>query len=83
MERKEKIELLKGISKGTRKIDELLNIHDPVIIDENDNRPIIIAIKANGRVILAKDFERLRERNLITGFAIDLRNKNFKLLSFD
>lgn len=78
MERKQKIELLKGIANGSRDLKELAVIHDPFIIDESDHRPIIEAIKINGsNIIYAKDFERLEQ--FITGFVCDLRNGSMVL----
>lgn len=82
MDRKQKIELLTGIQKGTISLKELIIRQDPFIIDANDNRPIIKAIKNNNTVILSKDFEKLKTDGLIKGFVIDLRNKQTKLLSF-
>ncbi len=79
MERKEKIEILRGIKTGERDISEFLIKDNFIIIDENDKRPIIKAVKANGNeIIYAKDFDRMA--GLIKGFVLDLRNEQIKLL---
>jgi len=83
MDRKQKIELLTGIQKGTISLKELMIQQDPFIIDANDNRPIIAAIKSNNTVLLSKDFEKLKADGLIKGFAIDLRGRQIKFLTFN
>ncbi len=82
-DRKSKIEFLKGIRAGTRSITEFLIKDNPIIIDENDQRPIIKAVKASSttEIIYAKDFDRMA--GLIKGFVLDLRNEQIKLLIFD
>ena len=83
MERRQKIDLLKGIANGSRNVKELLVLNDPIIIDKTDSRPIIEAIKKNGSsIIYSKDFERMNAAGLLKGFAIDLRQGGTKLLSF-
>ncbi len=84
MERKEKIEFLKALQKGKRNVEELLIKDSPIVIDENDTRPIIEIIKNNcgSDIIMAKDFEKRQETGLIKGFVIDLREGKYTLLSF-
>lgn len=80
MQRKQKIDLLKGIANGTRDLKELAIINDPFIIDQTDSRPIIEAIISNNNnIIYSKDFERMNAAGLIQGFVIDLRNRQTKL----
>lgn len=83
MERKQKIELLKGITKGTIPLKSLMIKQDPFVVDEDDNRDIITAIKSNNTVILSKDFKKFEASGLIKGFVIDLRNRQTKLLKFN
>ena len=80
MERKQKIDLLKGIANGSRDLKELLVLNDPIIVDEADSRPIIEAIKSNGNTIIySKDFDKMDAAGLIRGLVFDLRNKQIKL----
>ncbi|MGN6297931.1 MAG: hypothetical protein ACTHM7_14185 [Ginsengibacter sp.] len=80
MNRKEKIELLNGIAKGNRQLKELSIIHDPIIIDKNDNRPIITAAKGNVEsIVLSEDIESLEADELMKGFAVNLKTYTFSI----
>lgn len=83
MERKQKIELLTGIANGSIPLKNLMIKEDPIIVDDNDDRPLIQVIKSNNTVILSKDFERLEASGLIKGFVIDLRSGKTQMYQFN
>lgn len=49
-DRKSKIEFLKGIRAGTRSIDELKIVYDPIIFDNDADDPL--RIKSNNANVL-------------------------------
>jgi hypothetical protein len=82
MNRKQKIEMLNELMRGSRPLKDLHVKSDVIIVDDIDERAIVAAIKANiQNVISSSEYNRFMNEGLISGFTIDMRNNKTVLIN--
>ena len=67
MERKQKIDLLKGIATGTKTINDLNVRHDLFVCDEPEKHQHLLWHLNKDNIVTLKEYEQLCEQGLVKG----------------
>ena len=80
MDRKEKINLLKGLSNGTRSLKELQIRYDLFICDTDK----LVKMGVDGKDIVTRaEFDKLESQGLVKGFVIELNDNSISLSQYN